>query len=527
MFSRIVCLVLLLSLSVEGGLYAQESDDAVFLSLNEAQQIALAKGYAVRQAKINIDEADGLIQQGWSTLFPQVNFSSSYTRNVRSANPFSGSDAGGFFASFAFVDWLAFNENARTDSDPGTLPITLADFFDRRNQGLIDAGIETSQSDNPFAVPNQVISGISVEQKVFDISAFLGASGGARYLRAINDAGLRRAEQLIVDETVRAYFGALLAAKQAEVIRASVGRTARTLAETSARVSQGILPKYSRLSAQVALSNLESQLIQSDNLAKIALDNLKLTIGLPVSEGIELTDELDDVAYTEMMTATSEDFASQALQRRPDYEQATLNVELENLRLKVEKGGYYPSLSAFANMNYIGNVPDNRKFTITDPDDPFLFTAGENKIFSDSYWDFTFAVGLSLRWTLFNGRQTSALVQQRRAARNRAELLAEQLEDGIRIEVEAARSSLVAARARIVAQEENVEAAELNYQYASTRLNEGVASNLDERQASELLDQSRLAYYQAVHDYLVAESALKTAVGMSAGPDQSSQSNSN
>ncbi len=500
--------------------FAQDNVESILLTIDDAKQMALAKSYAVRQAEVNVYEADGLIKQGWSSLFPQVNFSSSYTRNVKSANPFSGSDAGSLFASFAFVDWLAFNENARVDSDPTTEPITLADFFERRNRGLADAGIELNQSDNPFAVPNQVISGISVEQKIFDIAAFMGANAGAKYLRSINKAGLRRSEQLAVDATIRAYYGALLAQQQSDVVRASLERTRKTHNETAIRVSQGILPKYSRLSAQVAVSNLESNLIESRNRATQALDNLKITIGLPVSQPIRLSGDFDQVETAMMIQTSTGDNIDEALQRRPDYEQALLAIDLENLRIKAERGGFFPSLSAFANFNYIGNVPDVRQFTVADPDDPFKFQVGQNGIFSDNYWDFTVSVGLSLRWTLFDGRRTSALVQQRRAARTRAALMADQLADNIRMEIQSAQRTMVAARARIAAQEDNMEAAELNYQYVRTRLGEGVASQLDERQASDLLDQSRLSYYQAIHDYLVSLSALETAMGVPAIVDE-------
>ena len=41
-----------------------------------------------------------------------------------------------------------------------------------------------------------------------------------------------------------------------------------------------------------------------------------------------------------------------------------------------------------------------------------------------------------------------------------------------------------------------------------------VATPLEEREASEQLDQSRINYLLAVHDYLVARSAFETAVGL-------------
>ena len=59
-----------------------------------------------------------------------------------------------------------------------------------------------------------------------------------------------------------------------------------------------------------------------------------------------------------------------------------------------------------------------------------------------------------------------------------------------------------------------MENAELNYSFASTRLVEGVATPLEERDASHQLDQSRINYFQAVYDFLVARSTYETAIGV-------------
>ena len=89
-----------------------------------------------------------------------------------------------------------------------------------------------------------------------------------------------------------------------------------------------------------------------------------------------------------------------------------------------------------------------------------------------------------------------------------------QLSQGVRMEVAAAMRALATAREQMASQGRNVENAELNYTFASRRLAEGVATPLEERDASDQLDQSRINYLQAAHDYLVARSAYETAVGV-------------
>jgi outer membrane protein TolC len=88
----------------------------------------------------------------------------------------------------------------------------------------------------------------------------------------------------------------------------------------------------------------------------------------------------------------------------------------------------------------------------------------------------------------------------------------------VKLEVRKALRDLENARERIESQRANVRRAELNYDHMSKRVNEGVASQIELREASEQLDQSRLNFLQAVHDYLVARTDLETALGQSLTP---------
>ncbi|MDX1429857.1 MAG: TolC family protein, partial [Rhodothermales bacterium] len=463
--------------------------------------------------RLDIEEASSLVKEGWGQVFPQVSLNSGYTRNIKTANPFAGSDAGGFFQSLGFIDWLAFNERARTDSDPGTNPISVEEFFIRQSQGLQEAGIRPADSDNPFGIPNQFRAGVSVTQKVFDIRTFWGVAGAQKYLRAAREAGANREEQLTIDQVRRQYYQALLAGASKRVVAQSVDRTRATANEAALRVARGVAPKFQRLSAEVELANLETQLISASSDADAALDQLKFTLGIPVSQPIVLTTNLEPEDDAVLHTVGFDQALESALRNRPDVIQSNLSLELEDIQWKVARAEYFPTLDAIADFGYIGNVPDDRTITVTNPSDPFSFSSATRDFFSDSYWDFTASVGLSLSWTVFDGFQRKQRVQQRVISTQRAELQREQLINAVRLEVEQAMRDVRTARLRIASQEKNVERAELNYEYASARLREGVASPLDEREASELLDQSRLGYLQAVFDYNSALSRLELATG--------------
>ncbi len=515
---RALLLLLVLTARAAGvalaGPQAEPADPPMVLTLDQAVEIALTSNYAVRNVALSVREADAQIQGAFGQVMPSVSLSSSYQRNLKSANPFAGSSAGNFFGSLGSIGWLAYNERSRTDDDPATVPITLDEFNRRQEQGLDDAGIVLSGSDNPFAVDNQFFNGLTVSQTLYDGRALV-AIEAARSLKASTEAAMERQLQLVIHETRQAFFQALLAQENATVVAASIERTATTLVETQKRVAQGVASKFQRLSAEVELSNLETQFIQARNNAELASNTLKLTIGLPVDTPVRLDGSLESMvrAVGFFQAASLGDAVGMALAQRPDLQQAEIAVELQRLQREAEMTSYLPVVSAFANLNYTGRVPDNRSGYRTDPDDPFRFTPTQSGFFSTQYWNPDVAVGISLSWTLFDGFQRKSRIQQQQVGVDRRMLELEQLYESVRGEVDAALRSVRAAEQRIASQSENVERAEVNYQFAGSRLAEGVSSPLEERQASELLDQSRVAYLQAVHDYLIALSNYYTATG--------------
>jgi outer membrane protein TolC len=520
MKTRHLSLVLLLlagSLSAQ----AQDAGTEVVLTLDEAVQIALIQNLALENARLDVENGRAQVNEGWAELFPQMDVNASYTRNVRSANPFAGSQAGGLFQSLGFLDWLAFNEQARTDSDASTDPISAAEYFFRQSQGLADAGVSIDGSDNPFEVPSVYVSGLSITQKLFDGRVILGAYGASKWLLPFNEAGLQRNEQTLVRDVKNAWYAALLAEQQVLVSRQSVERAKRTLAEVTRQVDQGVTPKFQRLSAEVEVSNLETSLLMAEMNEAAARDNLKLLLGMPTEHDVRLRGNLQAAMRTDYMMDAAPDAALRALDRRPDLRQAVIGIELETIQLKVAKAAYLPNIDAFANFNWLGNVPDNRQSWSSVDGDPFSFTTTDRGYFDGAYWDRSVAVGLRLSWKVFDGLATHRRIQQRKIALQRAENDVEFLTRTIHVEVDQALRTLRAAHRRMQAQQLNLERAQLNFEHAEARLREGVATPLEVREASDQLDQTQLNYLQAVHDVLVAQSTYEAAVGQ---PAQSAES---
>ena len=467
------------------------------------------------------------MREAYGGLFPRVEGSSSYTRNVAQANPFAGSSAASLFSGGAATGWLQFNELARTDDDPATMPITLAEYNRRVSDGQADIGYNPANAANPFGTDNQVTNTLTITQPLYSATAF-AAVKGARSLVAVNEAATDQQRDETVHQVRQLYYQAALAQAQVDVLTGSLGRTTRTYDDAVLLVAQGVRPKLEELNARVDVSNVRTQLVTARTQAATGVDQLMLALGLSVETPVVLTspltipgDALFQVAALESVDTDGiatelapVDLTSLDLDARPDIRQAALAIELQEVQREVTKAATRPGLSAFVNLGYNGNIPDDRSSIFTpDPTDPFTFEESSAGAFSSDYWQKSASVGLRLNWTLFDGFQTRRRAQQDQIAIDAATIRLEQARNAAALEVTAAARQLQSARERLRAQQETVETAETAYAFATERLDIGVAPLLDVRLASDNLEQSRLGLLQAAYDALVARSDYERATG--------------
>jgi outer membrane protein TolC len=547
--ASVLALALSAALFLPSALRAQSSEPALssdtppsnateplILTINEAVQTALQNNLDLRAAQLDIEEADARVQEAWGNLYPSLNLTGSYTRNVVTANPFAGSDAASLIGGGGETEWLAFNERRRLDDDPTTDPLPFTgpgSFSARQRDSIRAAGISLGGGGgNPFGVDNEFRGGLQLTQTLYSKQAFTSVKGSQQF-KDVSRYARDRQVQVVTNEVVTAFYQALLAQDRTRVLEKRVKRAQKTLQEVSTRVERGVIPKSQRLGANVELSNARTQRIEAQNAANLARDQLKRTIGLSPDRSVRLEGSLeeqreDGLKQVSFETISMSKAVDRALENRPDLERARLNIELREIQKESSQSAFYPNVEAVANFNYSGRVPDDRtRIQTQDPNsenrpNPFYFNEQQRGFFDDDFWNPSFSVGLQLNWSLFSGFQRSARVQQAEIERQRATVQRDQLRRAVKLEVRKALRDLEDARERIESQKTTVRRAELNYDHVSERVSEGVASPIELREASEQLDQSRLNYLRAVRDYLVARTDLETALGQSLTPTSES-----
>ncbi len=467
-------LVVTLALTLPSGSLMAQSDAAPAYSLREAIGLALENNRQLRDAQLGLLGADEQVREAWGSLFPTIDGSVGYQRNLAIQE--------------AFLPKIIFDPNASPNE-------------------LIKVR---------FGADNNWSAWLYLTQPIFDAGAFVGVGTAGRF-QSLQREVVRGQAQQVASQVRRIYYRALLSHEEVRLTDESIKRTEQSLRETEGMFRAGLASSYDVLRLEVRLANLRPNLKRAGNVAAAAERDLSVQLGLDEVEPIRVAGQLRDIDLTALdsnegvnrelvhlvgirdaLGTSVESLYQLARRMRSDLRQAQLNVELENARLKYEQTTRYPKLNAFLNAGLISQEDGSL--------DPF----GEN----ENQRTTSAVLGLSLEVPIFQGFQRSARIEQRRIAREQANVQLKLLEQRAANEIRTALEALEEARERAEAQGQAVAQARRGYEIVSAQYLAGVSSQLEVTEGEVLLRESEFNYAEAVHDYLVAQADLDEAVGV-------------
>lgn len=442
-------------------------------TLDRAVQIALRNNRDLRVAALDLATAEKQVGEAYGGLFPTIDGSVSYQRNLTVPE--------------AFLPAAIFDPNAAPDD---LIPVR-------------------------FGADNQWRAGIDVSQPLFDASVFIGVSTAGRF-RDYSRESVRGAAQQVATDVRIAYLDVLLAGERVRLTANSVERVRQTLEEARAMYRVGLLGEYDVLRLEVELANIEPELRRSrDDLAE-SRRQLAIRMGLPEAEAVGAEGDLTAVdpedpdantdanrllltynGVSEPEASTAGALVERAYGTRSDLRQLSLRRELEEARVSVAKSDLLPSASAFFNYSYSAQENGALNFF------------GEN----DTQRTSSAAVGVRIDVPIFSGLQRYSRVAQRQIAVRQIESQLADLRLRAASEVRARFDQVGEARARADAQKRAVGEARRGYEIASSQYREGTGSRLEVTDAENALRQAELNYARAVYDYLAARARLDLAVG--------------
>ena len=464
-----------LALAVGSGLArAEAQENQMVFGIEEAVRTALGASPDVVAARLGLAEAEELVSEAWSSVYPTVDLNASYSRNIS--------------APVNFLPAAIFDPTAGPD-----------DYIPVR-----------------FGADNQWASTISVEQPLLRPSVFVGVGAASRF-EDLQEEAVRGQSHAVATRVRLLYYQLLLSREQLRLTENSVRRVRESLRETRARNETGLASDYDLLRLEVELANLEPNLRRAENSVREIRRQLAIELDVPEQDEITVRGALaemdldnledndpDNREILEFMGFQGGDLEvpeyalRMAGELRSDLRQLELNRDLRQAEVRLEQASYLPEVTLFG--NYIINAQDNGS--------PNFFARG------DGQRAYTRIVGVRVSLPVFQGFKRVARIDQKRAALRSAEVQSQRGRDMARAQVKSLLEFSGEALSRARAQRLAVEQATRGFEIASAQYREGLVSQFELTDAEVALRQSEFNYAQAVFDYLVARAQLDEATGL-------------
>lgn len=330
--------------------------------------------------------------------------------------------------------------------------------------------------------PWVAVAGVQLQQALFNQQVFIGLKA-AKSTKEFYQLNANLTEEQIIERVSNAYFQVFTAQEQKNTLESSYSSTEKVRNVIKSLYDNGLSKKIDLDRTNVNLTNIETNIKQSNNGITQAENALKFYMGMPIETKIQLVQE--DMAVTPHLLDDTVN-----TDERTEVKVLLKNKELLEYQKKATIANYYPTVNLTANYNWQGL---GEKFPLTN---------GSSK---GVMWSDYSAIGLGINIPIFNGFATKAKVQQNQIDIDKLEIDIKDTKLGLDQAYQNAKAQIENSLATLESQKANVKLAEdvladtkSNYQY-------GLATLTDLLEAENSLVQAKNNYTRAILDYKIAE----------------------
>lgn len=300
----------------------------------------------------------------------------------------------------------------------------------------------------------------------------------------------RSSRQSLVNQVKSAYYGLLLAEDSYKVIEQNMDMARFTAELYERQYAAGTASQYDVLRTQVALKNIEPELTQAQITIKQARLQLLLLMGIAdyfeIKPDVTLAD-FESSMYERVLSLPGD------ISRNSDLRLLDIRTDMLSQTLTVQRMAWFPTLALSAGYNWT--------------------SSSNGSPFKNFRWNPYSMVGLSLSLPIFEGGQRYSRVRQAKIQVEEMKWQRDNLVSSINMQVDLANENIGLNVKQINSCSESVKQATMAHDIVKRSFEIGAASYLDLRDAELALTRSRLAYNQAIYNFLIAESNLELLVG--------------
>jgi outer membrane protein TolC len=462
----------------------------IALSLEKALEIAMSENPTVKVAEQEIEKKKYAKKGAYAALFPQVNFGADYSRTLKKQIVYFG-ESGGFESMFDPL--IKGSEKLISDYVPDYKPGSLAAAIGEASQQAAQ-GSESSDGGMEMGLSNNWSFGFTAGMSLVNAALWKSiAISGQDVELAIEQA--RSSKIDMTNQVKKAYYGVLLANDSYVVFKESYDNAMKNFLDIKQKYEQGLVAEYDLIRADVAVKNIEPNMLQAENAVKLVKWQLKALLGMDLELSIECEGKLADFGselFGDYMTAA----ANASLDENTNLKQLDIQNEQLKNTLKLQKFDFMPTLSLSAAYNWNA--------------------MNENFKFSEYRWNPYSMVGVSLSFPVFTGGSRVQKINQTKVIITQLQLQKDDLERNLQLVVRQSLDNMNTCVKRYNAAQKGVEQAERGYIIVQKRYDTGAGTLLEMNDAELAMTQAKLNFNQAIYDYIVAQSELEKITGKQA-----------
>lgn len=425
---------------------AQQTGEVLTLSIDEAIELALSDNPTVKVANLEIERYDYVRKQTLASLYPSVDVSAQYSLAIRRQEMTEG---------FSFGGKNTFNVGGSV-----ALPLFVPAIYEqlKMTRTQMESAVESA-----------------------------------------------RATRIDMVASVRsAYYNILLAEQSLAVLKEAISTTERVVENTKSLYQNGLASEYDYLTAEVQLSNLKPQVLQTENAIGLTKLQLKMYLSIPESVDIAVIGTLDDFRDKVLVNEDySYDIAENTTVRSLD-----IQAQMLKHQERLIQSSRMPSIAAFGQISYIGQERVDLS-QLMGGGMPRAAAAEQSKF----WWQYPISLGAQVSIPIFAGFKKTNQLREVRNQMTQLNIQREYAEQGVRLQIEQAINTLLTARETMLSNELTVQQAEKAYNIALTRYNAGAGTILELNSSQLSLTQAQLSYSQSIYDYLSAHASYEKTLG--------------
>jgi outer membrane protein len=431
--------------------FAQDNKEILKLSISDAQTFALQNNRTVRSARIDVKSMEKQVWESIATGLPQFNFDANYQHQF-------------------VIPQLSFGPVLDINSLPSTGFITRSD-------------LQTANKPSPLiplGVKNNTIFNFTVSQLIFSGEYLVGLQA-SRVVKEVTEKTLVKTEDQTKETVATTYYLVLVLEENAKVLRESLKSTDQTYSDLVKMNQEGFNEETDVDQMKIGRSNIQTLITSIEAQKEISMKLLKYQLGVGFDQAVVLTDSLPGIINQgNIQYLASPEFN---VRNSIDFKMISDQERISALLLRRQQSKLLPTISGFYRHQEQSNVP------------AFNFAVKD-------------ILGATLSLPIFTSGLRNANIGQAKFDLMKTRLNKENVEQGLIMEFETAKSSYQTAYSNFVTNKESMILSKKVYDKTVIKYKEGVSTSFELTTNQNQFLTAESNYYNSILSLLNAKAKL-------------------